>query len=216
VAGGAMRKKIVRTEERVFPPARRLSDCMLAEHWARYRFIARRARGRLLDLGCGTGYGSFELARQEATTEVIGVDSSSEPLAWAARYYHHPKVDYRRIDLTQSGWESNLRLFDGIVALEILEHLASEEPFWIGVDRALAAGGSFWLSTPLGRGRGRTASDPFHVHQLRRSEVERLFSVGWEAIFFGQTGEWIEPWVMGRRYRTILVCARRRSQESLR
>jgi 2-polyprenyl-3-methyl-5-hydroxy-6-metoxy-1,4-benzoquinol methylase len=187
-----------------------MSDRMMAEHWARYRFAADLLRGRLLDLGCGTGYGASELARREATREVVGIDSSAEALEWAARYYPHPKIDYRRTDVARPGWESSLGSFDGIVAFEILEHVADETAFWIGIKRSLIAGGTLWLSTPLGRGRGRAAADPFHVHQLRRSEVEEIFAEGWEPDFFGQIGEWIEPWVAGRRYYTILVRARRR------
>jgi cyclopropane fatty-acyl-phospholipid synthase-like methyltransferase len=212
VAAARSRRRIQRTEERVFPAARRLSDRMMAEHWARYRFAASRLGGRLLDLGCGTGYGCGELARRETARAVLGIDASAAALEWAARYYAHPRVEYRRIDVTHPGWESSLGRFDGIVAFEIIEHLADEAPLFTGVERILDAGGTLLLSTPLGRGRGRAAADPFHVHQLRRCEVERLFSAGWEASFFGQTGEWIEPWVAGRRYYTILVCARRRPQ----
>lgn len=205
-----IRRSVGRTEERVFPAARRMSDRMMAEHWARYRFVAALLAGRLLDLGCGTGYGSRELARRETTREVVGVDSSAEALGWAGRYYPDPKINYLRIDVARAGWEASLGGFDGIVAFEILEHLADERAFWRGVERLLDARGTLWLSTPLGRGRGRPAADPFHVHQLRRTEVERLFSAGWESTLFGQAGEWIEPWVAGRRYYTILVRARRR------
>ena len=208
--GARGRRPVHRTEERVFPAARRMNDRMLAEHWARYRFVSPLLSGRLLDLACGTGYGSGELARRETTREVVGIDSSAEALDWAARYYAHPKVRYRRIDVARAGWESSLGRFDGIVAFEILEHLADEAAFWIGVERSLATSGALWLSTPLGRGRGLDAADAFHVHQLRRSEVEELFSKGWKRTVFGQIGEWIEPWVAGRRYYTILVRARRR------
>jgi 2-polyprenyl-3-methyl-5-hydroxy-6-metoxy-1,4-benzoquinol methylase len=203
------RRRIPKTEERVFPPSRRAEDGMLREHRARYAFVAGLLRGRILDLGCGTGYGCYELASREAIAEVIGVDRSREAIDWAARYCPSPRISYLCSDIQEAGWEGGLGLFDGIVAFEILEHLAHEDPLWEGVTRLLRPAGVLWLSTPLGRGRGITPSDPFHVHQLRRREVERLFSSGWRASYYGQTGAWIEPWTAGRRYYTILVRAKR-------
>jgi len=197
------------TEERIFPASRRSGDRLLAEHWARYRYVAQTARGRILDLGCGTGYGSRELARTPGVAEVVGVDRSEEALAWAMRYYRDPKVRFYRRDLESSGWERGLGLFDEVIAFEIIEHLADEKRFWSGIDRCLRGYGLLWISTPLGRGRGRPSSDPFHLHQLRRSEAAQLPGARGKPVLYGQTGRWIEPWVPGRRYYTVLVRARR-------
>ncbi len=203
------RETLPRTEERIFPPGRRPDDGLLAEHWARYRFASATASGRLLDLGCGTGYGSRELARSSPVSQVVGVDRSDEALALAARYYADPKVTYRKADLATPGWAGDLALFDGIIAFEVLEHLRDERAFWDGIARSLRANGTVWLSTPLGRGRGRPVSDSFHAHQLQRIEVVALFASGWDPRFYGQTGGWIEPWTPGRRYYTMIVRARR-------
>ena len=183
---------------------------MLAEHWARYRFASRSIHGRILDVGCGTGYGARELALAGRVAEVVAVDRSETALSWAGRSYPDPKVSLRLVDLLMERWECELGSFDGIVAFEILEHLVSEEAFWRGIDRALQPNGILWLSTPLGRGRGRGCADPFHAHQLRRSEVDALLDDSWTKERFGQTGEWIEPWVSGRRYYTMLLRAHRK------
>lgn len=201
------RQKMIRTQERIFPPGRRPEDGHLAEHRVRYRFVADHGSGRILDVGCGTGYGCQEIARRSSVREVAGIDVSESAISTARRYYPDPKVLYRERDLLVAGWENGLGRFDTVVALEILEHLRSEEAFWRGIERALLPGGTLWLSTPLGRGRGKPVSDPYHVHQLRRPEVEALFARGWNAQFYGQTGSWIEPWTPGRRYYTILVRA---------
>jgi 2-polyprenyl-3-methyl-5-hydroxy-6-metoxy-1,4-benzoquinol methylase len=206
----AVRRAIHRTEERIFPATRRGGDRMLAEHWARYRFIAARVRGRALDLGCGTGYGARELTLGGRLTEIVAVDRSREALELAETYFRHPLVTYHRRDLERRDWSQDLGIFDTVVAFEILEHLRIESSFWEGIRNLLCEGGVLWLSTPLGRGRGRPAADPFHVHQLRRSEVASLFRGGWDVRFYGQTGSWIEPWVAGRRYYTILARGCRR------
>lgn len=186
----------------------------MAEHWARYRFAVPGIRGRVLDVACGTGYGAHEAARSPAVREVIGIDRSDDALAWARRYYPSPKVRYRRIDLEQAGWEVDLGRFDSILAFEILEHLREDRHLMDGIFRALRPGGTAWVSTPLGRGRGWATQDPFHVHQLLRSEFASLFDPRQiELRLYGQLHEWIEPWVAGRRYATILARARRTKEE---
>ncbi len=202
------RLQVPRTEERILPASRRPGDRLAAEHLARYRFAGRASAGRIRDVGCGTGYGARELARGTAVREIVAIDRSDEAIAWALRYYPDPKVSFRRADVTARGWEADLGRFDAVVAFELIEHLTDESELVTGIRRALSPGGVLWLSTPLGRGRGISASDPFHAHQLRRSEVVEIFRRGWRAEVFGQLGEWIEPWTPGRRYRTILVRAR--------
>lgn len=201
------RRSVPRTEERVFPPARRREDGMLREHRARYAMAASMLRGRVLDIGCGTGYGAHELALAPAIREVVAVDRSREAVDWAMRYYPNPKLTYRCGDVEANGWERGLGAFDGAVAFEVLEHLRGEAPFWRGIGHGLVPGGVLWFSTPLGRGRGFPAADPHHTHQLKRSEVVDLFAGDWNATYYGQSGTWIEPWTAGRRYYTIVVRA---------
>ena len=51
------------TGERVIPG--QVNDDLWAEHIARYAFAARLSDGaRVLDIGCGTGYGTAELAQR--------------------------------------------------------------------------------------------------------------------------------------------------------
>ena len=59
------------TGERVIPEL--VNDDLWAEHVARYAFAARLAAGRrILDAGCGTGYGAAEL--QSNAAGFIGID----------------------------------------------------------------------------------------------------------------------------------------------
>ena len=68
------------TGERVIPGQVDLD--LWNEHYARYLFATRLCRGkRVLDLGCGCGYGSALLA--EAAARVTGIDSAPEAIAYA-------------------------------------------------------------------------------------------------------------------------------------
>jgi SAM-dependent methyltransferase len=72
------------TGERVIPGE--VDVDLLNEHMARYTFAARLARGkRVLDAGCGAGYGSAELAR--AAERVVGVDRAPEAIEFARANY---------------------------------------------------------------------------------------------------------------------------------
>jgi methylase of polypeptide subunit release factors len=62
------------TGERVIPG--QVETDLWNEHFSRYAFATLFASGkRVLDLGCGSGYGSAELAR--TAESVIGVDVSA-------------------------------------------------------------------------------------------------------------------------------------------
>src|SRR5439155_9306909 len=63
------------------------------EHLARYWWASALVPGqRVLDAGCGTGYGSAILARAHAK-KVIGVDLSESVIA-AARRSGHPSLEF--------------------------------------------------------------------------------------------------------------------------
>ena len=62
------------TGERLVPG--QVDQDLFNEHLARYAFAARLARGkRVLDIACGAGYGSAELARSAAS--VTGCPASA-------------------------------------------------------------------------------------------------------------------------------------------
>src|SRR5208282_2506133 len=72
------------TGERLIPG--QVNVDLLNEHMARYTFAARLARGkRVLDAGCGAGYGSAELA--QAALWVVGVDVAAEAIDFARAHY---------------------------------------------------------------------------------------------------------------------------------
>src|SRR6202142_3654338 len=81
------------TGERVIPD--QVDRDLLNEHLARYAFAARMARGkRVLDAGCGAGYGSAELA--ESARAVVGADIAVEALVYARVHYPLPNLSFEQ------------------------------------------------------------------------------------------------------------------------
>lgn len=127
--------------ERVIPG--HVEDDLWAEHIARYAFAARFAAGRrVLDLGCGTGYGTAELARH--ATEAVGVDISPEAIDYASAHYrsaHFVLASAEDVPLHDTS-------FDVVVAFELIEHLSDWRMLLEQTRRVLHPGGVFIVSTP--------------------------------------------------------------------
>src|ERR1700685_1646133 len=81
------------TGERVIPG--QVDADLLNEHLARYAFAARLARGkRVLDAGCGAGYGSAELVK--SALSVVGVDAATEATVYAREHYRLPNLHFEQ------------------------------------------------------------------------------------------------------------------------
>jgi len=96
---------------------------------------------RLLDVGCGEGLFTAELAR--AGAEVMGVDVAEEPLRRARAL--HPELDFRQIPL-DGDWK--LESFDAVWAGEVIEHVLDTAAWLSELRRTLHSGGKLLLSTP--------------------------------------------------------------------
>jgi SAM-dependent methyltransferase len=146
---------------------------LLNEHVARYTFAARLARGkRVLDAGCGSGYGSAELA--QAADSVVGVDRAPEAVDFARASYALPNLRFEQASceaLPHPGGS-----FDLVVAFEVIEHLDNWREFLLEARRVLAPAGQIVISTPnklyYTESRGPTGANPFHVHEFDFEEFQ--------------------------------------------
>jgi ubiquinone/menaquinone biosynthesis C-methylase UbiE len=99
-------------------------------------------RGDLLELACGTGIWTEQLARSAST--LTAVDASPEVLAINKNRVNSPSVTYIEADLFS--WEPP-REFDAVFFSFWLSHVPPErfEAFWVMVRRALRPGGRFFF-----------------------------------------------------------------------
>jgi SAM-dependent methyltransferase len=157
------------TGERVIPG--QVDADLLNEHLARYAFAARLARGRrVLDAGCGAGYGSAELVK--SALSVVGADAAAEATAYAREHYRLPNLHFEQASC--GGLPHPDATFDLVVAFEVIEHLPDWRAFLLEVRRVLAPSGQFIVSTPnklyYQVSRGRVGPNPFHAHEFEFSE----------------------------------------------
>ena len=160
------------TGERVIP--NQVDPDLFNEHQARYAFAARLARKEhVLDAGCGTGYGTAELACQ--ARDVLGIDISAEAVAYAREHFGAENIRFAQASCTAI--PTAAETFDLIAAFEIIEHLSDWRAFLREARRVLAPGGLFLVSTPnknyYAETRRREGPNPFHKHEFELEEFRR-------------------------------------------
>ena len=166
------------TGERLIPGQVEID--LLNEHMARYTFAARLAAGkRVLDAGCGAGYGSADLARRARW--VVGADIAAEAVDFAREHYPMANLHFEQASCTALPHPD--ASFDLVVAFEVIEHLANWRDLLLEARRLLAPGGQFIVSTPnrlyYTESRGEQGANPFHVHEFDfeefRGELSAVF-----------------------------------------
>jgi SAM-dependent methyltransferase len=123
-------------------------------------------RPKILDLGCGTGVIATELGQW---SEVIGLDFSDKALAYCKSRGLQTLVQAR-------GEHLPLRegTVDGILALDIFEHIEDDGAAFRESYRVLRPGGILVLSVPAFKALwGPHDVALMHFRRYRRSDVER-------------------------------------------
>jgi ubiquinone biosynthesis O-methyltransferase len=164
------------------------------DHLERYKFASRFVRGKtVLDIACGTGYGSRLLADTGAV-EVDGVDISDDVVAYARQTYAAENVHFSTGDICE--FKSPKR-YDAITCFETIEHVKDFRRALANLHALLADGGLLLISSPnrpITSSFARTIDDkpknPHHVREftipeLKAALVEHGFAVD-DSNIFGQ------------------------------
>ena len=89
------------------------------------------ARGRIADMGSGSGSGTYDLASLYAGLELVGVDINPVSVERASRQYRRPNLSYEVGDI--AGMVFPAESLDGILDSSVLHHVTSFNAF--DVDR---------------------------------------------------------------------------------
>lgn len=131
-------------DERTYPESP--DAATFQHHLARYQFALSLLRGgeRLLDTGCGAGYGTHLLSTHASSA--LGVDYSSDALDYARARYRSPNLAFARMNCLQLALKESM--FDVIISFEMYEHLEKPHEYLRECHRVLKPGGRLILSTP--------------------------------------------------------------------
>ena len=117
------------------------------EHVSRYAWIKDYVKNKtVLDIACGTGFGSFKIATDGNAASVIACDIDPKTVKYASCRNRHPLIDFGVQNAELFSFEKK---FDVVVSFETIEHLNQPEKFLTNVNSVLNSSGSFFVSTPI-------------------------------------------------------------------
>jgi arylsulfatase len=174
------------TGERYVPWAD--DPAMNYEHLHRYRFVKEFIKGKkVLDLGCGEGYGSFMLS--DYAYSVTGIDIADEAVRHASFKYQKENIKFIQGSMADVPIEGE-GLFDVVVCFEALEHMTEQDELMREVKRLLKKDGILFVSTPNKHelhSENPGYQNEFHVKELDLDEFKSLLTGNFKNIsLYGQ------------------------------
>ncbi len=146
-------------------------------HAAAYLWLLPHVLGRrVLEAGCGEGYGAELLAGTAAVVLALDYDDAALRHVRAA-YPSTPTVRGNLVALPLAD-----KTVDAVVSLQTIEHLWDQPRFVAECVRVLRPGGLLVLTTPNrltfspGLGRGEKPLNPFHSNELDAAELVELLA----------------------------------------
>ncbi len=164
------------------------------EKWASELLAKLRLKGdeQILDIGCGDGKVTAEVARSVPRGKVVGLDSSIEMIDFARKNFPAEAIPQLRFQLGDARALDFHEEFDWVVSFASLHWVIDHRPVLAGIRRALRPGGRVMLQFG---GKGN-AAEVFQVMSeviVRPRWAERF--VGFESPWGFYNPEEYEPWL---------------------
>jgi SAM-dependent methyltransferase len=141
-------------------------------HVASYEFVVDFCRGkRVLDLGCGSGYGAAIIS--EVAASVHAVDVSADAIRFATQTYGRENITYSEI-VSDAPLAFRDKEFDVVLSFQVLEHVHDDAAYLAEAARVLAPAGVMVLITPDRRHRLLPGQRPWNRWHLREYGQDNL------------------------------------------
>lgn len=195
--------------ERMLLGSAHFPKTVVEEHIERYRFsLGYAVDMHVLDMACGTGYGSEMLSH--AAKAVVAADIDEDAVNYAVQNYQRSNISYRVADVYSLPFLSNT--FDLIVSFETIEHVDDPIEMLNEFHRVLKKRGRLIISTPnrllSSRGHGwrrpftRVPLNPFHRCEFSHREFVHLLEARFNVTFLG--GQRQLMWLRNSYFAAIL------------
>lgn len=141
-------------------------------HSASYRLAKGYCSGkRVLDLGCGSGYGAARIA--DVAKQVAAVDVSAEAIAHADEHYVRPNLSFSRIE-ADAPLPFVAASFDVVLSFQVIEHVSDDAAYLHEAARVLTRQGVLILITPDRENRLLPWQKPWNRWHVREYDSLQL------------------------------------------
>jgi SAM-dependent methyltransferase len=165
---------MTRTGERLMPHEVVTAEdvAMDVRHRFAYALVPRyAARGaRLLDVGCGAGYGAALV--EDAVSEYVGVDVAQEAIDYARDRYAGARARFDVYDGVTLPYAD--ASFDVVTSFQVVEHVADVERYVEEIHRVARDGAAILITTPNRSIRLAPGERPWNRHHLREYDAAGL------------------------------------------
>lgn len=161
--------------ERIYPG--KTDPTTYQHHASRYQFARRFvANKKVLDMACGSGYGS-KLMYDGGALEVQGCDLSQEAIDFANKNYSNDSIKFQTMDASKISFPDNS--FDCVVSFETIEHVSNYKNVIKEFHRVLKNDAVLIISTPnketIPKGKDKPLN-PFHIKEFTKDEFLDLMN----------------------------------------
>lgn len=144
-------------------------------HLASYDFAIPYCMGKkVLDLGCGSGYGASRIA--DVAVSVYAVDVSPEAVAYAQEQYARGNACYSVIE-PNAVLPFGDREFDVVLSFQVIEHVQDDAAYLAEAARVLSDDGVLIVITPDRKCRLLPGQQPWNRWHLREYSADSLRSL---------------------------------------
>jgi len=144
---------------------------MLSPQFDIYEQVARHVNGKVIDIGCGTGFGTHLFTR--GAQEVHGIEMDENALKFAQRVFSNGNLVFHQNDITQMfvpQIESNR--YDFVIMIDVIEHIDNDLLAIKNCKKLLKPSGTFICSTPNSLCRYRKSEN--HIREYEPSQYKKL------------------------------------------
>lgn len=168
------------TGERVLPDEPEWAWCFQAHKFGYDDLAARIAPGaRILDVGCGEGYGAALLAR--TARAVVACDYAHDALAHARARYPAANMDFIQCDAQRLPFADSS--FDVVCSLQVIEHFRDTEAHLRDVARVLQPDGWHYVATPnIDLMSPEEKDNPYHLRDFTAPELREALARHFEQV----------------------------------
>jgi 2-polyprenyl-3-methyl-5-hydroxy-6-metoxy-1,4-benzoquinol methylase len=184
--------KLADTGERMVPEYHS-GSMIYAEHMARYSATKQFVKGKtILDIACGTGYGSFLMA--DAAKKIFAVDIDQRTIDYAKKNFFSKNIEYSVGSATEIPMPDNMA--EVVVSFETIEHINDYKKFLSEVKRVLKPGGLLVISTP--NDAEFSEENHFHLHEFVLDELTILLKENFKNVDIYYQADWLTTTLLSK------------------